>query len=152
MLPGESLWGSPLSLAGRAPVAQLVANVGTDRPLCLHLPLPTPFAPVTKPQRFWKEPMGRMPGSAPVCLPVSQSLSCAQDSLAGSTKEPRRSRNSKRGPNRQTWLCCGYMTPPASAGFAASCSCPTQPLHTGLPTALRGWRSCLICNELIGAG
>lgn len=36
--------------------------------------------------------------------------------------------------------------------LAASYSCPTQPLHKRMTTALEGWRSCLICKELIGLG
>lgn len=55
-LPSERLWGSLLSLAERASVALLAANVGTDRSLCLHLPLPAPFAPMQNHSGFGKDP------------------------------------------------------------------------------------------------
>lgn len=150
------VWGSPLSLAGRAPVTLLAANMGTDRPLCLHLQLPLPSSKTAM-------VLGRTHGkdaqsSAPACLPVSQPLARSplvpRDSLGGSKESSRWSRNSKGGLSRQTWPCphAGHMIPPAGAGFAASCACPAQPLHKGLPTALRGWRSSLICNELFRAG
>lgn len=44
MLPRESVWGLPLSLAWRAPVALLVANLSRNTPL--HAPsLPSSFCP-----------------------------------------------------------------------------------------------------------
>lgn len=44
MLPRESVWGLPLSLAWRAPVALLVANLGRNTPL--HAPsLPSSLCP-----------------------------------------------------------------------------------------------------------
>lgn len=69
-------------------------------------PLTAPSRPSSlrlrpKLQRFWEGPMGRMPGSAPACLPVPQPLARSplvpRDSLAGSKEEPRQSRNSKGG-------------------------------------------------------
>lgn len=98
MLPGESVWGSPLSLAGGAPVA-LQTWTQRDFSACTF---PSQFPlPLSNPARVLGRTMGRMPGSAPACLPMPEPLTRSplvpRNSLAGSKEQPRRSRNSKGG-------------------------------------------------------
>lgn len=154
VLPGESV-------LGLTPLPGWEGSCGTAG--SKHGPRQTPppassppdtLCPHPRPQWFWEGPVGRMPSSAPAWILLPQPLACAQGLPSREQGGAQVEQKQQGGASRQTWPCpgAGRTTPPAGAGFAASCSCPTQPLHKGLPTALGGWRSCLICNELIGAG
>lgn len=101
--------------------------------------LPAPSSPSSlstqpKPQQFCEGPMGRTPVSAPAWLSLPQPPATSlmpRGSLAESKREPKWSRNSKGEASRQTWpqSAVGHKTLLAGIGLAASCACPTQPLH-----------------------
>ena len=119
MLPGERIWGSPLSPGGRAPVALLAANMGTDRPLCLYRLLPAPSATPKA-----TTVLGRTPGKDGRLCQVS---SCTQRLHGKEQGGAQPEEKQQGGPSMQTWPhpSAGRTMLPAGAGFAASLPVPT---------------------------